>query len=493
MKSFLINGVPSSVQMDGWWMSDPPKKKRPVRTARETPAFPRLIALAALVIAGDVLTWQAAPGLSLALFGALILVSVWLLAGRRGTLGLLAGMAFFLPLIEHANTLSLSFLLFGLILGASWIALGNIQCLHNLKVGLLRFVQIAPSASVEEVRMVADLAGRQVSTLPKLSINGWALPLGFGLIFAMLLISANPMLAELAHQFDPLAVVQAEHALRLLFWAGLALAAMPFLRAPEMGEQLSRPRPSPRATAPLPALINRGSISRSLALFNAMFAVQTLLDIVYLWGGAGLPDGMSYATYAHRGAYPLLVTALLAGAFALLARPFAAESRFLRIALLGWVAQNVFLVLSSLLRLETYISAYGLTHLRISALIWMALVALGLMLVIVQVLRRKPARWLFSRAALLGLAGLYLCSFLSFSATIARYNLSHNVPLDRAYICTLSHHALPAILAYEQRHGLTLCHGPKITSLEFADWREWGFRDWRLQRSLAALRLGEAQ
>jgi len=37
-----------------------------------------------------------------------------------------------------------------------------------------------------------------------------------------------------------------------------------------------------------------------------LFAIQTVLDIQYLWRGAALPDGMSYATYAHRGAYPLI-------------------------------------------------------------------------------------------------------------------------------------------------------------------------------------------
>ena len=54
--------------------------------------------------------------------------------------------------------------------------------------------------------------------------------------------------------------------------------------------------------------------------------------------------------------------------------------RLLRIALLAWVAQNVFLVLSSLLRLELYVAQYGLTHLRMAAAIWMVVVALGLAL-----------------------------------------------------------------------------------------------------------------
>jgi hypothetical protein len=56
-----------------------------------------------------------------------------------------------------------------------------------------------------------------------------------------------------------------------------------------------------------------------LILFNAMFLIQTCLDMLYLWGSATLPDGLTYADYAHRGAYPLIVTALLAGWFAIVA------------------------------------------------------------------------------------------------------------------------------------------------------------------------------
>ena len=69
MKTFLIRGVPTSLQRDGWWMDAaipprypddhaPPRRRR----ARWPLLLARLIALA------DVLLWQAIPGLSLAVF-----------------------------------------------------------------------------------------------------------------------------------------------------------------------------------------------------------------------------------------------------------------------------------------------------------------------------------------------------------------------------------------------------------------------------------------
>ena len=45
------------------------------------------------------------------------------------------------------------------------------------------------------------------------------------------------------------------------------------------------------------------TILRSLILFNLLFAVQTVLDVTYLWGNATLPADISYASYAHRGAH----------------------------------------------------------------------------------------------------------------------------------------------------------------------------------------------
>ncbi len=47
--------------------------------------------------------------------------------------------------------------------------------------------------------------------------------------------------------------------------------------------------------------------------------MQTLSDLAFLWGGLRLPEGITHADYAHRGAYPLIVTALLAAVFVLAA------------------------------------------------------------------------------------------------------------------------------------------------------------------------------
>ena len=104
----------------------------------------------------------------------------------------------------------------------------------------------------------------------------------------------------------------------------------------------------------------------SLVVFNGLFALQNGLDLAFLWSGAPLPEGVSFAEYAHRGAYLLIVTALLAGAFVLaFLRPGAAQSRAVRWLVIAWFGQNLMMVASSALRTLDYVAAYGLTQLRI--------------------------------------------------------------------------------------------------------------------------------
>lgn len=248
-------------------------------------------------------------------------------------------------------------------------------------------------------------------------------------------------------------------------------------------------------------LFGRRAILRSLVMFNGLFALQTAMDLLYLWGGAALPDGMTLASYAHRGAYPLIVTALLAAGFVLAAaRPGgpAEKSPLIKTLILAWVGQNVLLVLSSILRLDLYVAVFSLTAWRVAAFLWMLLVAVGLVLILVKIARGKSNEWLIGANAAALAAMLYACCFLNFSYIIADYNLSHarevsgeGVPLDVSYLCELGPQAVPAIDARPEllraNDGLTRVRDTlaRRASKEAPDWREWTFRTQRLDRYLS--------
>jgi len=326
----------------------------------------------------------------------------------------------------------------------------------------------------------------------------WALPAGLLGVFALLLVAANPLLDRWLESLSLWQPGLHISAARAMFWGGAGVALWPFLRLAAMRNRLTAP-PGGRAAMPVQAagdwdlpgaFVNARSVLRTLVVCNALFALQGALDAAYLWAGVALPDGMTYAAYAHRGAYPLIVTALLAGAFALVAQPFLGGRPVLRALLYLWLAQNLGLVVSSILRLDLYVGAYGLTRLRFAAFVWMGLVAAGIVLMAVQLVARRTTQWLWLRAGGLALVTLYACCFVNVAGVVARHNLAQaGIAQDQFYLCVLGEGAVPAIRAWEVANRRGICGVVRIAAP--ADWREWGYRNARLRRSLDAVYEGQ--
>jgi hypothetical protein len=332
----------------------------------------------------------------------------------------------------------------------------------------------------------------------------WIVPLSIFAVFLALLSSANPVIEHRLMKIDLHGLFEFLHCWRMNFWIFIVCAIWPVIhrrikckpvRQAQSGTAASTTEPSD-----LDHLLGEKAMSRSLILFNALFALQTGLDLTYLWGGASLPDGMSHAEYAHRGAYPLIVTALLAAAFVLIAmRPGgpAEHSRLIRPLVLLWIGQNILLVVSSILRLDLYVAAFSLTYLRLAAFIWMVLVAAGLVLILIQTVLQRPNSWLIAANAISLALVLYACCFINAPWLLATYNVEHSreisgtgPKLDLQYLGSLGPQAEPAIRPH-------VTQMPELQSViyqvRYRDnywmpseyWRLWSFRAWRLQRYLA--------
>lgn len=497
--------------------------------ATDTSSWRRPALAIALVAAVDILLFNAFSGINWLLTGVLIAAAIVAMhpvaAGERRLLQIVGVPALaLLPLAENVSPLSLVIALAGL----AWLALAASD---QLRAGIAsQWRRVAGFLLIAPFRFIADLVRwptRQVSrTAGVLSpLLGWVMALAFGTVFIFLFGLANPIIEIWIAYIDPLAWLEQLDLARLILWIVAAIAVWPFL-APRLPVRLMRATGNLfRARPARPALdgslaqslVGRAALVRALVVFNAIFAVQTLMDAGYLWGGVALPDGLTYAEYAHRGAYPLIVTALLAAAFVLAAmRPGSATSadRTVRLLVYAWVAQNIWLVLSSILRLDLYVGVYSLTFWRVAAFLWMGLVAVGLALIIARIALDRSSEWLLSAALLsLGLL-LYGCSFTNFAGVIARYNVQHSRelggsggPLDVEYIGGLGPAALPALHIFVvSKHTVDVCQYQSgatdqlvcpdeaahmlATQLQadlsasMADWRGWSFRKWRLMRYL---------
>ncbi len=490
-RQLIIRGLPQALARDAWWLGGAGGGDRPGSARGWTglggTGHYRVAALAALILLADYLFFRQTPGLSLVLFAAAVFAASGFLAGGHAAVlrpaALVASAS--LPVIDYVQTLSLVLLACGLVLGLAWARGGAISTTGILR-GAGRLARAVPfsgaAALISAIRR--GLGGIEPGGGSRVWLRSWAFPAGGALVLITLLADANPILSEwiaraLNFDLDFEAMLE-----RALFWLGMGLLIWPLLTADPAALPQATTTPGFGRGISLPGL-NPQSVANALVVFNLVMAVQTLMDLGYLWAGADLPEGMSHAEYAHRGAYPLLATALLAGGFALAARPWLEERRALLPLMVLWLGQNVLLCLSAVYRLKLYVDAFGLTYLRIHAAIWMALVAVGLALIGWQIWRRRSNGWLMARTAGLGISVLYLCSFVNFAALIATQNLARADYDDLSYICGLGPLAAAEIHA-SGRAMPCYVEGPGIDG-----WRDWGFRKWQVRRYLDATETAE--
>jgi Domain of unknown function (DUF4173) len=422
-------------------------------------------------------------------------------AGPAGVI-FLAGL---LPAIEDLNSLSFVILLGSLCCSIAMLTNPNLMRLRDWLVALRDLLLIGP------FRAVADIIRLLTRTRLTAGIAAWFVTLALGSLFVLLFASANPLIETWLAFLNPENAVSQIDQTRTLFWVIAFLVLWPFvqlrwrrrvsidldLMAPDWTTLDGRDDDAPHRP---PSVLSAPMVLRSLILFNLLFAVQTILDLIFLWGDGKLPAEITYADYAHRGAYALILAALLAAGFVLTAmRPagLAEGSRIIRMLVYLFVAQNLMLVASSIQRLHLYVETYELTSWRVAALVWMLLVAIGLVLIVARIALKRSNDWLIF-ANLIGLAAtLYICALINFVPMIAGYNVAHSleasgpgVKLDKTYLVGLGPQALPAIdtarkLLPDDR-CLAFGRDRLVRQQQqiMASWRSWSFQSFRLQRYL---------
>lgn len=339
-------------------------------------------------------------------------------------------------------------------------------------------------------------------------IRNWLLPLVLSAVFIWLFAEANPIITSWVGRIDWRLISEYISLPRFCFWVFAASGCWALIR-PRRKALRTKPERTHSGEFTFTSLIfNERSIFTSLIMFNLLFFVENALDVAFIWGGMALPGGLSYAEYAHQGAYPLIATALLAGLFVLITlRPgsITENMRCIRVLVYAWVGQNVFLVFSSILRLVGYVEQYSLTWLRVEAFIWMGLVALGLMLIVARIYLQRSNRWLINCNAAALYATLYVCCFVNFGGMIAQFNLNGcNTRWDKGVnsACDIEYlrrevgvQALPALLRFEQGLNSGAAIGQAIEArrdlaweLTYAmrDWRQWTLRNWRIASEMPA-------
>ncbi|BCB86030.1 DUF4153 domain-containing protein [Phytohabitans suffuscus] len=268
------------------------------------------------------------------------------------------------------------------------------------------------------------------------------------LVFGGLFASADAAFAELAGRVTP--EFSAPAVARWIYVFAFAtlglLGAAYLLAAPPHLAGLERPAK---------ARLSRLEWTLPLIALNAVFLAFVAVQLTVLFGGAGhvlRTAGLTYAEYARRGFWQLLVvTALTLGVLALAARwaprGTPRDRLLVRVLLGGLAALCLVIVASALFRMHTYEEAYGFTRLRVlvsACELWLGSV---LAMVLAAGVRMR-AGWLPQAAvgsgvaALIGLAILNPDHFIA-DRNVARYTDTGRI--DVAYLSGLSADAVPAL------------------------------------------------
>ncbi|MFW6188966.1 MAG: DUF4173 domain-containing protein [Planctomycetota bacterium] len=464
-----------------------------------------------LVLLADFLFWKAPLGWTAGFYG-LVLVAAVLAWSRNGEwsapgtvvaclTGLLLLWCFEQPGILTVLLALLGIASVGLVRRSGWTRSGMLwieRWLALVAIGWLRLFR-----DVGSLRRGG--AEQETGTARRRGCLGWVVPVLLACVFLFLFWLANPLIDR---WFDRARVALSrlgefvQFPGRPLFWLVVAFAGWALLRY-RSGAEESRLQSTGQKLASRWGVFRPVVLVRSLVLFNAVFAVQTLLDLYYLWARGRLPGGMTYAEYAHRGAYPLVITALLAAVFVLVT--FRAEANRREMAwprrlVYVWLAQNVFLVVSAAWRLRLYVDAYTLTRLRVAAAVWMLVVALGLVWIVVRIAGERSNGWLVSVNLVTAIGVLFVCSFTDVDGRIAWYNARHcrevrgrGPSIDVGYLQSLGPESLPALLWLSRRVNASepsrrveqsVAKLSRRLDQVLGGWRGWSLRRARLKALL---------
>jgi hypothetical protein len=226
-----------------------------------------------------------------------------------------------------------------------------------------------------------------------------------------------------------------------------------------------------------------------LVLVDALFLLFVVIQLRYFFGGAARVQeiaGLTYAEYARKGFFELVMTAalvvplLLGAEWAVRGAAPAALRRF-RIAAVGMLALLAVIVASALQRMRLYVDTYGLTEDRLYATAIMVFLVIALGWLGWTVLRGASRRFAFGAVvqALAVLAGLHV---LNPDAFIARHNLERpgaELPFDAKYAATLSADAAPVLFdALPRLNDTDACVAARWLAkwaTPASDWRTWNW------------------
>jgi hypothetical protein len=187
------------------------------------------------------------------------------------------------------------------------------------------------------------------------------------------------------------------------------------------------------------------------SVINILYIVFVVIQFAYLFGGAGLPDGFTYARYARSGFFELLFVTLLNIGLLACTLTFTKKGgtwarMAMRIMNTIMICCTVIMLFSAYYRMSLYEEAYGYTFLRITTQSFMVFLLVLFVITLARVW--KDGLSLLKPYIAVAVVALVAVNYMNVDMLIVRKNMeryTNTKVIDIAYFSTLSSDAVVEI------------------------------------------------
>jgi hypothetical protein len=464
------------------------------------------VAAVAVAALGTWVLWDAAAGVNWGMWALVASVGGFACArfegGRRDArLGLCALAC---ALAGGAAVTANPLFQFLIVLGALWLFAFAAYLAEDPRAERIGFAltllgpfAIIPLGLFEFGRRVGDMAMTLGARRHRPVLRGSILASVIVVVFGGILAGADPILAAFRDELV-LVLERLEFIPRLIFFGVLFVAVLGSYGMVERA-------PSATASPTLAPVTPRWAETERVIVLGAVALLFTgflALQLSYLFGNAPalVGSGITFAEYARRGFAELSSVAGLCTLLILWLERGARRGPLERGLTLALTVLLWILLVSAFRRLSLYEEAYGFTTARLYAQVYMIVVALGIALLVTELIRGLDAQRFLRRVVTLGLLAFIVLNVWNHEAWIARRNIervTRGGQLDAYYLVWgLSMNAVPAIVASLDQTPLGDALAESVRrrytdrmKLVPCRWFEWNLRQIEAANALRAARL----
>ncbi|MCB0400661.1 MAG: DUF4173 domain-containing protein [Flavobacteriales bacterium] len=198
-------------------------------------------------------------------------------------------------------------------------------------------------------------------------------------------------------------------------------------------------------------------------VLNAMLILVNVMDVNYLYLGAGMPDGITHKQFVHKGVGMLILSILLGISILLYFfrgyLNFGKNKQGLKWLAILWVVQNVFMVISTSIRNTMYVDTALLTYKRIGVYFWLFFALLGLITLFVKLYRNKSVWYLARYNFMMLYVVLLISSVFDWDRILSDFNIGRAKQmteissLDKNYLLSISEGNIRDLFELKTREG----------------------------------------